>query len=193
MSPEKSILTPTEAGGSLRQSYDKAVDNFFGEMDITYNNILKQNPGMRLTDKAQGKINQKLAAIKAKAENQLKTGITRTKRSQASEILKSIQAFESKDGTINQAVQALRDIGDVAFKTKGTAAELPSDVKALRDIYSIVNDGIVDSTRSQLGDNVANSLISNNKAMEKFFGETSELGKVIRNSKISDEKVLNRS
>ena len=145
---------------------------------------------MKLNMGSINKVNQKIRGIERFAKGRILRGITKTQKSQARELLNAIDGFRNNSGSLKQTVEALRDIGEVAYKTKGTAAELPSDVKKLRDMYASINEAVIASVRSQIGDDIADSLVSNNKAMSSFFGETSDLSKIVGNSKIPDEKVF---
>ena len=185
------VLSAVDAGKLIRESYDDSVKTFFEKMNITYDSIIENNPGLRFDEKSMSKINHELGTIEKFAKDRLsRRGISATKRSQGKELLNSIKAIKENDGTFKQMTEALQDIGEEAFQAKNSLAEVPSDIENLRKIYSSLRGEIVETVRKNLGDRAAKDLIKNNVAMNQFFGRQSLLAKIIGNKQTSPERVF---
>lgn len=181
-----------QVGAHLRHSYDRAIDEFFDRMDFTYNAIPKVAPGIQLTEKSLQKVGSKVNGLRRWAKGRIERGITQTIRGQAAQILKGLEAWDRSDGSIKQTVEALKEIGEVAFKSKGSSIDAPVDRKQMQKLYFAIRDGIVDSVRTELGDDVANSLVKNNIEMTELFGKKRGIDKVILNPDVADENVFKR-
>lgn len=120
--------------------------------------------------------------------------ITKGEMSQAREVLEAVRiaknAVNTSGGDLNQVYSAMRDIGNVAFKSKNTLAELPSDVRKFQEMYFTLQKGATESIRTGLGDEFANALVENNKAMSNFFSQRSQVANIIGNKNLADEKVF---
>ena len=185
--PGGAILGNAEAGRVLRDGFEKSKKLFFDQMDHTYNSIVKQVPDMALTPKAVKGIQKTANEIESFAKELLKEGITVSDRSQANELLKAVAALRESGNSTEKAVRSMRSIGRVAYKTtKG--GELPSDIANMRKMYKSLNKGFVDTVRENLGGEIADSLLANNKAMSRYFGKTSDVAKILKNP--TDEKVF---
>lgn len=179
------------AGKILRDSYDEGVTKFFNEMDITHNTLLGQVPGLRITEKAAEKLNSSLNGVEKFAKGRMVRGVTETQRGQAQQLINAVNAIRAGNGSYKQTVEALRDIGEAAFQSKNTMADVPVDVEKMRKIYNDLNESLIDSVESQLGKNVADSLVENNKLMSEFFGDKSLISKVMGDKSIAPEKAFN--
>jgi hypothetical protein len=217
-----------EAGRILREGYDEGVDNFFKQMDVTYNSAVKMAPGMRFDVKSSKIVGGKLDAMEKWAlgrlgstkhlENTINTAknrskelnsalkefveiegstnkaITKTQQSQAQEVLRAVKlaknALNKSGGDLEQVVSAMRDIGEVAFKSKNSLAEIPSDVRKFQEMYFTLQKGVTESIRTHLGDDIADALVKNNSEMSKHFTERGVLTKAIGNKNLADENVF---
>lgn len=178
------------AGNLLRDSYDQGVTKFFDQMDITHNTVMKMVPDLKMTDKALGNIESSLNGVEKFAKGRLERGVTKTQKVQAEQLLGAVQAIRNGNGSYKQTVEALRDIGEAAFQTKNSMADIPVDVQKMRKIYNDLNEGLIDSVRSQLGDDVAGSLVNNNRMMHEFFGDKSLVSRVLGDKSIAPEKAF---
>ena len=183
------VPSKQEAGRILRDGYDSGVDSFFKQMDITYNSILDMAPGIQLTDVSKTLIDKKMAGIEKSAKGLVKRGISATDRSQGKELLNAVAAYRNAGPSLKQQKEAMNMIGRVAFKATKSGAELPSDIRSLREMYFSLQKGFTESTRAQLGDEIADALIANNKAMSHHFTERGPLAKVLEGAK-ADEDVF---
>jgi hypothetical protein len=178
------------AGKVLRESYDEGVSKFFDQMDFTHNTIINQAPGLQLSPKAIQGLQSKLEGVEKFAKGRLQRGVTSTQKGQAQQLLSAVEAIRNSNGSYKQAVEALRDIGEAAFQSKNSLADVPVDVAKMRNIYSELNNGLIDTVRSNLGDDIANKLVGNNKAMSEFFSEKSLVAQIMGDKSIAPEKAF---
>jgi hypothetical protein len=178
------------AGKLLRDSYDEGVSKFFDQMDFTHNTIVDQVPGLQITGDAVKKIESKLSGIEKFAKGRIQRGVTNTQREQAKQLLSAVEAIRSGNGSYKQTVEALRDIGEAAFQSKNSLADIPVDVSKMRDLYGTINDALTDSVRANLGDDIAKKLSANNKAMSDFFGQNSLVSRVMGDKSIAPEQAF---
>lgn len=176
-----------EAGRILREGYDQGVDDFFKKMDFTYNTIVDTNPGIRLAPESEIIINKKMAGIEKYAKGLVKRGITATDRSQGKELLNAVAAYKNAGPSLKQQKEAMNMIGRAAFKSVKSGAELPSDIRTLREMYFTLQKGFSESVRKQLGDDIADALIANNKAMSQHFTERGPIAKVLEGARADEE------
>ena len=187
---DRGVLKPVEAGALIRESYDNGVKNFFNQMDFTYSSIVKQAPAMKMGEKSLKNIDSKLVGLDRWAKGRVKRGIDNTQRSQGKEILNSINAIKNSKGNFKQMTEALNNIGEVAYKTKNYVGKVPSDIKNLRKIYSVVKKEIIGTVRENLGDDIADALINNNAQMSKFFEGTQGIERILSDRNVADESVF---
>ncbi len=178
------------AGKVLRDSYDEGVSKFFDEMDFSHNTIINQVPGLRLTDESLSSINSALNGIEKFAKGRLQRGITGTQRGQGQQLLNAVEAIRAGNGSYKQTVEALRDIGEAAFQSKNSLADIPVDVQKMRKLYNDISESLINTVKSELGDDIANSLIANNKAMSEFFGDQSLIARVMGDKAIAPERAF---
>ena len=181
------IPSKQEAGRILREGYDKGVDDFFDQMDITYNSIIQQAPGIQLTPESKLLIDKKMNGILIKAKGLTKRGISKTDRSQGQELINAVYAYRNAGTSLKQQKEAMDMIGRVAFKSVKSGAELPSDIRSLRDMYFSLQKGFTESTRFYLGDDIADSLIKNNSDMSHHFTERGPIAKIIQGGSADEE------
>lgn len=178
------------AGKVLRDSYDEGVSKFFDQMDFTHNNIINQAPGLRLTDDALGKIETSLSGIEKFAKGRMVRGVTQTQRGQGQQLINAVEAIRAGNGSYKQTVEALRDIGEAAFQSKNSLADIPVDTQKMRKLYNDINESLLSTVRSQLGDDIANNLVQNNKAMSEFFGDQSLISRVMGDKSVAPERAF---
>jgi len=178
------------AGKILRDSYDEGVSKFFDQMDFTHNTVMQQVPGLKITPQSMEKIEASLNGVEKFATGRLERGVTQTQRQQAQQLLNAVSAIRAGNGSYKQTVEALRDIGEAAFQSKNSLADVPVDVSKMRKIYSDLNESLIDTVRSNLGDDIANSLVDNNKAMSEFFGDKALISRIMGDKAISPENAF---
>ncbi len=192
------VLNKQEAGSYIRQAYDQSVDDFFSKVEVTHNSIIKDYPGLKLTtginatDEHLKKLDSTLKGIENFAKGRIKRGVTALQEEQGKRLINAVDAIRSTNGSYKQTVEALRDIGEAAFKSQNTLAAVPADIERMRDLYGALNDALIQTVRKnvQNGDAVANQLITTNQEISKFIDSKNPLAKVIGNKTLSDEAVF---
>ncbi len=186
------VLSPIDAGDLIRQDYDRAVGEFFDNVDVSYNSIIKDFPALQLSPAAMKNLESKLAGIEKFAQGRVQRGVTQLQRGQGQGLLNSVAAIRESNGSVKQTVEALRDIGEAAFKSENTLAAVPADVKRMRQIYGNISEALMDTVRTEVqnGEAVASALKINNKLMSDFFGDKNIIAKAIGNKSLSPEGVF---
>jgi hypothetical protein len=190
-SPVK-IAGKADAGNYLVKSLDDATKSFFDSMDLTYNKILENSPGMTMTKSSQANIESALNGIEKFAKGRVSRGIG-SQRSEAAELLKAVEAIRNSNGTLKQTLEALRNIGEEAYKSSNSMAaanRMPIDVKRLRKLYTDVRKEVLSTVRSRYGQKTADGLAANNKMIEEFLGEQSVIGKIINRPNAAPEDIF---
>lgn len=120
---------------------------------------------------------------------------TKTHKSQAREVLEAIRIAKGNlaksGGDLNQVYTMLRDVGEVAFKSKNNMAELPSDVRKFQEMYFSGQKALTESLRVHMGDDFAKALIENNSQMSNFFTKRGVVADVIGNKNLGEAQVFN--
>lgn len=178
------------AGKILRDSYDDGVKEFFDQMDFTHNNIVNQVPGLKLTESSQQAIDSALNGIEKFAKGRMVRGVTATQRGQGQQLQNAVEAIRAGNGSYKQTVEALRDIGEAAFQSKNSLADIPVDVQKMRKLYNDVSGALIDTVRSDLGEDIANRLVQNNKAMSEFFGNQSHIARLMGDKSVAPESAF---
>ena len=187
------VLNPVEAGNYIRDSFDQAYDEFFSKIDTSYNKIIKDYPGLTIADSAGAKLETALDGIEKFAKGRVARGVTQLQEAQGQRLLNSVAAIRNTNGSVKQAVEALRDIGEASFKSQNTLAAIPADVQRMRKLYGDITEAIHETiqTNVQNGHEISGALRINNNLMSEFFGDKSVLEKTIGNRNVAPENVFN--
>jgi hypothetical protein len=184
------ILTPEEAGQVIREGYQRSIEDFFKQIDTTYATIGERaGPGFRLDPKAQAKLNSVLEATEESA-NKLVNSIDPIKQKQAKITLDAVEKLRASDGNYVQLVEDLQDIGSVGFNRQAIVGIVPPDVRAMRKLYHDVQKPMIDTIREQLGPQIADDLLENNKLMSEFLSDRNIVSKAVLNDRLADEQVF---
>lgn len=183
-------LDEVAAGQHLRDSFDRGVDKFFEGVDWTHNMVQQQAPGLMLSEGGAKTLSSKVNGIEKYAKGLVERGITNTERTQGDQLLRAVEAIRNSKGSYKQINEAREMIGRAAFKAKNALADIPPDVEKLRDLYFAIDDALIDTTKSNLGDDIAQRLSDNNKAMSEFFGQKGVLSPVVGARGMSNEQVF---
>jgi hypothetical protein len=180
-----------EASGKLNKTLDK--------MEGFAKGRLQDTGGLeKIIDSANATKKQKTKASAEYLEalSSTNVAITKAEKSQAKEILNAVRIAKKAQmntaSDMSQTINAMRDIGKIAFKSKNSLAEIPSDVKAFREMYFALQESVTDSIRKNLGDEFADGLKANNKQMSDFFQKQSRLSEVIGSKNVANEDVFQR-
>jgi len=176
------------AGDSIRDGFKAGIDDALNQVDITYKSLDSMLPGYVLNEKSLNKLSRNLTRLEKRASRNVVEGITKTSRSQAKEILQAIRSAKSGDGSLSTVLARMDEIKKVAYPKNKTAAELPSDLKALQKIYREMRGAIVESVKVDVDPAIAKQLVDNNKRLTDLFNQTSKVSDII--DKASDGKSI---
>lgn len=182
-------LAPIEAGSVIRSGLDGYVDRVFKTVDVTHNMVPKLMPGLELTNKSKAMVESALVGAQKHAAAMIERGVTKTQKVQAQQILTAVNGIR-KSKNYKQLTEQLRVIGDAAFKSRNTYADIPPDIERLRDIYFRVNDALIDTVRTRGGKKMAEDLLSSNKALHEMFSNRSVLAPVVGSKALAPEQVF---
>lgn len=185
-------LDAASAGNTLREAFDTGLKDAFNQYDFTHSTIINQVPNLQVSEKALGNIESKLNGIEKFAKGRVMRGITQTQRTQGEQLLKAVEAARNSNGSYKQMYEAMKDIGDVAFNPKFNAADIPPDVQKLRDLYFTINDSLIDTAKTNVGPEIAQQLVENNKGISKLLREKDAVFHVLGNPNLADEKVFSQ-
>lgn len=177
-----------EAGQFIVDSINEASKDFFGSLDETYGNLVKNAPGLKLSKESQERVSSKLLGLERFAKGRIERGIGSQKQ-EARSLLEAVSTLRNSKSSLKQTVEALKNIGEEAFK-KGGQNRLPIDKARLQGLYFDLQKEVIETVRGSYGDDVADNLIKNNKMITDFLGENSVLSKVIGKEGIAPEKVF---
>lgn len=185
-----SVPSKIEAGEIIRSGYDQGVDNLFNGLDVTHNRIMEAIPGLQVSPDSLAKIDSKLNGIEKFAKGRNQRGFTNTHRGQGEQLMRAIEAVRAGSGSYKQTVETLRDIGDVAFKSKNIYADIPPDIEKFQDLYHTIKDALMDTVSQAAGPEVAKELQRSNEIISQFYGNKSKLAHIIGNKNMAPERVF---
>lgn len=185
-----SVPSAVEAGELIRKGHDDGVDAFFNQIGMTHNKVMEAIPGLQVAPESLSKIDSKLFGIEKWARGRATRGFTAAQRSQADQVLRAIEAVRSGSGSYKQTLETLRDIGEVAFKTKNIMADIPPDIEKFRDLYFTIDEALIDTVERAAGAPVAAELRQSNKNITEFLGDKSVISSIVGNKNLSPEKVF---
>jgi hypothetical protein len=93
-------------------------------------------------------------------------------------------------GKIEDVVDALRNIGEEAFKKGPVQNRLPIDRPRLQELYHKIQKEVVGTFREEYGDDAADSLLRNNKMISDFLGQNSVISKAISSDTMAPETIF---
>lgn len=182
-------LAKPEAGAILREGFNQGVDRAFESVKASHKGVIAAAPDLRLSQAAIQKIAPKLQELEAWAMAKAENGVTNTAKEQGRQIQNAINAFRRKGESYAGAYEALQEIGDVAFKSKNTMADIAPDISRFRKLYGDVSEAMIGTVDDVFGADQGRALRESNQAMSKIFGDKSLLGK-IGDSGLSDEALF---
>lgn len=181
-------LSKTDAGEMLATEFKNTSKQFFEKMDITYNTVLSQvPPNAPMPNEAlkayRQSITPTLSKLKARAQNKFLDPSLRLK---AKKLYDDLSKVTKAKGTMQELRQSMMELQD-AFTTPYLAKDMPLETKALRDLYSASSDAYIKGTREYLGNEVADALVDNNKAMTEWFKTSERLDDLVSSGKSGEE------
>ena len=194
-------LTKVEAGNHLKEAYDRAAEKLFDSIDESYDTVSKDFPGLKISDlkrpdikgpTPRAKLDSALDDLEKFAKRRIEQGVTDLNRAQGQGLLNSVNAIRRGDGSFEQTVEILRDVGDAAFKSDNPLIANPPDVRRMRKLYGDLSEALIETVRRDVADGeaIAGAIQINNKRMTEFFGEGSVIAGKLGKTDIGPEKVF---
>jgi hypothetical protein len=170
--------TRVEAGEVLRDGFNAGVDRAFADVEMSHNKVLEAAPDLRLSQDQIAKLAPKLQEYEAWAKKKVDLGSTKAAKEQGRQILRAVESIRKSGESYSGSLDALREIGDVAFKAKNTAADVPADIRKYRALYGDLSDAMIGTVDETFDAGTAASLRESNAQMSKIFGDKSLLGEI---------------
>jgi hypothetical protein len=186
------VLSKVDAGAVLRDSFDKGVEKVLDNASTTYNSLIKEYPGLKISDDAMEKLSADLGGLERFAKRTATRGFSAGQRSQGEQLLNSVASIRANNGSFKQMVESLKDIGSVAFKKKNQLELDPPDVEKLQKLYGDIKDALYETIRTDVkdGEAVAGALQINNELISELFTNKSVVSRVLGNPSLGPEKVF---
>lgn len=170
--------TRVQAGQVLADGFNAGVDRAFADVELSHNKILEAAPGLRLSNDQITTLAPKLAEFETWAKKKIDLGSTKAAKEQGRQIQRAVESIRKSGESYQGALDALREIGDVAFKAKNTAADVPADIRKYRALYGELSDAMLGTVEETFDAATARSLRESNAQMSKIFGDKSLLGEI---------------
>jgi len=180
-----------DAGEFISNSIDNVRKNIQENGEATYSVISQSFPDMELSKGAKSNITKKLNEISKFAIGRIEFGIG-TQKKEASNLLKAVSSLKKAERSIPNTIEALKNIGEEAFKSDKFGVREAVDKKRLKDLYFTYRENLVKSIEDNYGDygkEVADSLKQNNKSWSDFLKKREVLSSVLDKENISPERI----
>jgi hypothetical protein len=188
LTPQR-LPSGSDSGQYLIDSINDSSKTFFSSLDETYKNLASRNPELKLSPGSKANITKELNTIRDFAIKRVETGIGSQKQ-EAKALLDAVKAIKKGDGTISDITDALKNIGEEAFKKGSVQNRLPVDRPRLQELYRKIQKEVIGTYRKEYGDDVAENLIQNNKMITDFLGQNSIISKAITSESMAPENVF---
>lgn len=184
-------LSDIEAGNLIVDSYNAGIKDFFAQDLLTHEKIMAKSPGANLTQDAIKMVQSKVKGINNKAAGRLSRGFGE-QPAQARQVMRELQTLQrsfDKHGNISykKAVEAMRNIGEEAFKKGPSAGKTPIDREMLKDLYFTMRDAITETVAGVHGQEAATELAMSNKLISDFLDTKSTLSKIVEGAAAPEE------
>jgi len=186
-------LLDSEAGEMLVNAYNKGVKSFFDQDMMTHAKVVAQHPGIQLNQDAVKAIQSKVRGLKNKATGRSRRGFG-GQREEAQSFLADADIVEKsldKHGNLSykRASELLTNLGEEAFKKYPAGTKIPTDQKALREMYFTVRDAMLESAGHSLGQDVATEMAMNNQIISSFLKDKGAISKIFEGD-AAPEKII---
>ncbi len=162
-----------EAGDLIKSAYDAKVDEILGGMDVTYGSLAKQAPGARIPPEAMGRLRGHLGDLEKYATDLGIDAFDDVTESQAKHLLKTIQKVRGAGDNLGAVTRGMQGLGRTAFKVKTPLGQTPPDLKKIRALYGQLSEAVTEGAGAHFGQETADQLRANNKAVTELFGDKS--------------------
>lgn len=189
--PSGEPLTKEAAGDYLKESYDRAVDKLFSDVDITYNSVLANNPDFTLSKKAMDNIETVAKSVEKEANKMIGTRLNIPTR-QGEELIKALSGLRESGGRFDTIRGSMDIIGKLAYRPSvGLLPDAPNVVE-LQKLYTTLKNNVALSVEDTLGAKAASQLRKNNQKIATFLTDAKPLEKTIGNPSISGEELFKK-
>lgn len=180
--------TKEEAGQIIRQAYNKAVDDTFNMLDVTYTNAAQKSGITSISEGAKKSALEQMEDLYKAASWKAERGATKDTMAQGRFVKSQLEkiADSIQHGDYDEVVRHLRDIGTASYKT---ANDIGWDQKSGQEIYRILQNSIYD-TVGQANPEVLKSLKETNQTLSAFMNNQSVVQGVLLDAKKGGEKVF---
>ncbi|MGB1290520.1 MAG: hypothetical protein ACPG5Z_00210 [Pseudoalteromonas sp.] len=179
-----------EYGGAvIRDGFDEAVETLAKNTDVTYGNIHKLSPGIKLDTDSIESFQKTYNGINKWATGAIKRGVPGEGLSEAKHMKAVLNAVNATDGSVKQFVEVMQDVGKLAFNSKNYMEQTPKDIAQLRKLYFSMSDSVFGSVERQLGSTVAKDLARSNKLFKEFADNKFFVGQ-IGQKKVANETLF---
>lgn len=183
-------MSRRQAGEALQEGFNAGVQQAFDGIEAGHKAILQQVPDLVLTRGQMDNLLPKLVDLEGWAKGKVSSGVTNTAKGQGRQILRAVENVKQKlasstgPGEVVQApyagvYQALKEIGDVAFKkSPNSLADVPPDIARFRKLYGDLNDALIGTVEESMDAGAAKAIRDANSAFSKIYGDKGLLGRL---------------
>lgn len=186
-------LAKIDAGEVIATEYKLATKDFFDKMDITYNTVLSQlPPNAPIPQNAlKGYRSSFTPVIDTLTQRSKNKFLNPQVRQQAAALANDLKKASKANGTMQELREGMVQLKD-AFENSGLSKDMPLETKVLRDLYGKTSKAYIEGTREFLGDEVADALLDNNKAMTEWFKTTERIDDLVSKG-LSGEEIYRKA
>lgn len=182
--------SPAEIGFKVRDAHDALKKKVINDADFTYLSTANQLGTMPINSSAKGNLTKKIDEFRSTMQRKAEKGLTQADKAEANEIIEIMDNLQDSTNDVLSFAERIQELGNTAFEKRSikNGAEFKRTSGILPQIYSEAKKAFIDTTRSKLGDEIADSLVQNNKNISDFLGKSKELRTILQNP--NDEQVF---
>lgn len=193
LSQEAPIMGRVDAGLNLRNAYNKSVSKMFDEADTGYSYFVENYPGLKISKEASQEVASKINGIEKFAKGRISRGLSPAQVAQGRMLLNATSAIRRTNGSFKQMVEALRDLGEIAYQ-KTIIGQIPPDVAKTRELYRTLRESLIKTIETEVKDGpaMAGALKISNEKISKFLKDSEFIDDVLSNADLAPEQVFDR-
>jgi hypothetical protein len=186
----KGVVDNYTAGESLVNGYNKGVNDFFKDLDLTYGSFKKVSPKHVMSPNAVKATDRILNRIERQATNLTKFG-TPEQVDAAKKTIQLAQNIKNMNGTYDEYLEVMQNIGRQAYSKKPTIlGQATTDQKVLKEIYNTMRKQVIREVKS-VDPKLASRLIENNQKIHSFIGDQSKVSNILSKGDSSERVFKN--
>ena len=180
-----------EAGNVILDGVQKSFDSLFGDFAVTYKQLTDRIPDLRLADDAADTMTSRLDGILQSAEKRMRISSVGAESAQAKQVVDNVYNILSLGDNIDDLVLKLHSVGNAGYVSKfARGIDIAPDEKAFREIYDVLKDAIIDSTRA-IDPAVADDLLETNQRISGFLKAREPIESILTDGRKAPEAVFN--